>query len=148
MIDQNLKGPENLIVEFKRYEYILNVNKKALIEDLFKGKEEEKKDEGDKKDEVNEKQNVKKDKEDDEKEANELIRRGMMKKLKELNSKKKSLNDIRNQIQHYHQAYYDIMTLKEDIVNFKIFRVVTKKMKETLGDEASKIKEKILDATY
>ena len=40
------------------------------------------------------------------------------------------------------------MTLREDIVNFKIYRVVTKKMKEELGDNALKIKEKILDATY
>ena len=40
------------------------------------------------------------------------------------------------------------MTLKEDTVNFKIYRVVTKKMKEELGDQANKIKEKILDATY
>ena len=62
--------------------------------------------------------------------------------------KKKTLEEIKEQAQHYHQAYYDIMTLKEDVVNFKIYRVVTKKMKEELGDQALKIKESILDATY
>jgi hypothetical protein len=40
------------------------------------------------------------------------------------------------------------MTLREDVVNFKIYQVVTKKMKEELGSQALKIKEKILDATY
>lgn len=40
------------------------------------------------------------------------------------------------------------MTLREDVVNFKIYRVVTKKMKESLGNEALKIKDKILDETY
>ena len=40
------------------------------------------------------------------------------------------------------------MTLSEDAVNFKIYRVNTKKMKDDLGDQANKIKEKILEATY
>jgi len=40
------------------------------------------------------------------------------------------------------------MTLSEDDVDFKIFRVMTKKLKAGLGDEANKIKEKILDETY
>ena len=40
------------------------------------------------------------------------------------------------------------MTLAEDAVNFKIYRVNTKKMKDDLGDQANKIKEKILEATY
>ena len=89
MIDHNLKGPEQLIAEFKKYEDILNINKKALVDDLFKGGE---------------------------------------------GGKKRSLNEIREQVEHYCKAYYDIMTLKEDTVNFKIYRVVTKKMKEELGD--------------
>lgn len=43
MISQNLEGPENLIQSFKKYEDILNVDKKALIDDLFKGGEDGKK---------------------------------------------------------------------------------------------------------
>ena len=86
MVDQNLAGPEKLIAEFKKYEYILNVDKNELIKDLFKGPDG-----------------------------------------------KKPLEEIRDQAQHYHQAHYEIMTLREDVVNFKIYRVVTKKMKEELG---------------
>lgn len=37
MIDGNVEGPEKLLEEFKKYEYILNVDKKQLIDDLFKG---------------------------------------------------------------------------------------------------------------
>jgi hypothetical protein len=40
MIDSNVSGPENLINEYKKYEYILNVDKNALIEDLFHGAED------------------------------------------------------------------------------------------------------------
>jgi hypothetical protein len=40
------------------------------------------------------------------------------------------------------------MTISEDYVNFKIYRVVTKKMKEELGDQALKIRDRILDSTY
>lgn len=100
MVDHNLSGPNKLLDEFKKYEYILNVDKNELIKDLFKGGED---------------------------------------------GKKKSLEEIREQAQHYHQAHYEIMTLREDVVNFKIYRVVTKKMKEELGTQALKIKERILD---
>ena len=40
MLDQNLSGAEELLANFKKYEYILNVDKKALIDGLFKGGEE------------------------------------------------------------------------------------------------------------
>jgi hypothetical protein len=43
MVDQNLSGPEKLIAEFKKYEYILNVDKNELIKALFKGGEDGKK---------------------------------------------------------------------------------------------------------
>lgn len=40
MVDHNLAGPEKLLAEFKKYEYILNVDKNELIKDLFKGGED------------------------------------------------------------------------------------------------------------
>ena len=40
------------------------------------------------------------------------------------------------------------MTLSEDEVDFRIFRVISKKLKEELGDQANKIKDRILEATY
>jgi hypothetical protein len=103
LIMANVDGPNKLLADFKEYEYILNVDKKALIQELFKGGED---------------------------------------------GKKKPLADIRTKIQHYEKAYYEIMTLSEDDVDFKIFRVMTKKLKAGLGDEANKIKERILDETY
>lgn len=39
IFDENIKKPLKLLETFKQYEYILNVDKKALIKDLFKGEE-------------------------------------------------------------------------------------------------------------
>jgi hypothetical protein len=103
MIGNNVAGPNELLERYKKYEYILNVDKKALIEDLFKGGEE---------------------------------------------GAKRTLQEIRAAILHYDRANYEIMTLTEDEVNYRIFRIQAKKMKESLGDEANKIKERILEATY
>ena len=64
------------------------------------------------------------------------------------NGGKKPINEIKEQILHYEKAYYEIMTLSEDEVDYKIFRVMTKKLKQTLGDEAKKLMDKILDETY
>jgi hypothetical protein len=40
------------------------------------------------------------------------------------------------------------MTLSEDEVDFRIFRIMAKDLKEQLGDQAMRHKERILDATY
>lgn len=40
------------------------------------------------------------------------------------------------------------MTLSEDEVNYRIFRVMAKKFKLELSDQATKIKDKILEAAY
>jgi len=37
LIMANVDGPNKLLDAFKEYEYILNVDKKALIQELFKG---------------------------------------------------------------------------------------------------------------
>jgi hypothetical protein len=39
MVNENVVGPNQLLEQFKKYEYILNVDKKALIKELFKGGE-------------------------------------------------------------------------------------------------------------
>ena len=103
MIDDNISGPNDLINEYKSFEYVLNVDKKALIEDLFHGSE---------------------------------------------TGGKKHIDDIRTQIEHYEKAYYDIMTLSENEVNFRIFQVIAKDFKIKLSDEANKIRDLILKETY
>ena len=40
MLDLNVISVDALIQKFKKFEYILNVDKKALVDDLFKGSEE------------------------------------------------------------------------------------------------------------
>lgn len=46
------------------------------------------------------------------------------------NGEKRSLEEIKEKILHYEDAFYKIMTLSEDEVNFRIFRVMSKKLKE------------------
>ena len=41
MYEDNVEGPEELIKKFKEYEYILNIDKKKQINDLFKAVDEE-----------------------------------------------------------------------------------------------------------
>ena len=103
MIDENVEGPKNLLDDYKKYEYILNVDKKQLVDDLFKGAED---------------------------------------------GGKVPLEEIKAQIEHYDKAHYEIMTLSEDEVDFRIFRVMSKKLKSQLGDKAMEWKTMILDATY
>lgn len=80
-----MKGPTELLNQFKKYEYILNVDKKALIKELFKGGE------------------------------------------------KAPLHKLREAVTHYDKAEYEILTLANDIVDFPLFRVMTKEMKDGLG---------------
>lgn len=100
IIEENIKGPLELLEKYKQYEYILNVDKKALLKELFNGDE------------------------------------------------KAALNDIREKIQHYKQAYDEIMNLSNDIVDFPLFRVMAQNMKNNLGHQAEKIKEKLLEGVY
>jgi hypothetical protein len=45
MIDENVVEPEALLAKYKKYEYILNVNKKDFVNNLFKRKVVEEDDE-------------------------------------------------------------------------------------------------------
>lgn len=58
------------------------------------------------------------------------------------------MEDIKKEIEHFEQAHYEIMTLAEDEVDFRVFRVMTKKMKDELGEQAIKHRDRILDETY
>jgi len=100
LVDENVTGPEELLEKYKKYEYIFNVDKKELIDTLFKGET------------------------------------------------KKTLAEIKEQVSHYDQAHYDIMTLSEDEIDFNVFKIITKKLKNELGEQAQKLKDKILEATY
>jgi len=41
MIGENIEGPNELLERYKKYEYILNIDKKKQINDLFKAVDEE-----------------------------------------------------------------------------------------------------------
>ena len=43
MMLNNTPGPNNLLADYKKYEYVMNVDKKLLLEDLFKGGEDSRK---------------------------------------------------------------------------------------------------------
>ena len=39
MFEENIVGPNELLQQYKKYEYILNVDRKQLIKELFQGPE-------------------------------------------------------------------------------------------------------------
>jgi hypothetical protein len=39
MFEENIKEPMEILEQFKKYEYLLNVDKKELVESLFNNKE-------------------------------------------------------------------------------------------------------------
>lgn len=70
-----------MLEKYKKYEYILNVDKKELIKELFKGEE------------------------------------------------KAPLDKLREAVAKFDQAHFEILTLSTDIVDFPLFRVMTKELK-------------------
>ena len=76
MVDECIKGPLELLQKYKEYEYILNVDKKALIKELFGGEE------------------------------------------------KAELNELRQRIEHYKKAHYEILNVSNDVVDFPLFRIM------------------------
>lgn len=113
MVSENIDGPTELLNRYKEYEYILNIDKKKLINDIFK---------------------VPKPAAEGEEPTGETY--------------KLELDQIREKVLHYQRAHYEIMTLSEDDVNYKIFTVQTKKLKEDLGSKAQYWMDQILEATY
>jgi len=99
MIEENIKGPLTLLEQYKKYEYILNVDKKALLKEL-------------------------------------------------VGEEKAPLGVLRERIEHYRQAHYEIMNLSNDVVDYPLFRVMAQNMKTNLGNQAEKIKEKLLEGVY
>lgn len=98
MFQENIKGPYELLQKYKLYEYILNVDKKALVKELFGGEE------------------------------------------------KAPLDELRSRIKHYDTAYYEILNLSNDIVDYPLFRVMAQNMKQNLSHQAFKIREKLLES--
>ena len=39
-MQNNMPGPNTLLSDYKKYEYVMNVDRKLLLEDLFKAGEE------------------------------------------------------------------------------------------------------------
>jgi hypothetical protein len=69
-------------------------------------------------------------------------------KTGEKKDQKADIEVIREKIAYFDKAHYDIMTCSEDEVNFRIFRVMTKKFKNELGDQALKLRDLILEKLY
>ena len=99
MFQENIVGPLELLDKYKKYEYILNVDRKQLIKSLF-GEE------------------------------------------------KAPLNVLRERIQHFEQAYMEILNLSNNVVDFPLFRVMAAKLKDQLSNQAHKIKDKLLENVY
>jgi dynein heavy chain, axonemal len=66
-------------------------------------------------------------------------------KTEENDSGKADIKEIGEAIQQYHQAAEEIMNLSNDFIDTPMFRVECKKIKQTLYDQAIKIRDKLID---
>jgi len=78
--EENIVEPEALLAKYKKFEFVLNVDKKALINNLFKR-------EGD-------------------------TARG---------ENKASYEEIREQIERFNQAEYEILNVSNDVIDYPLF---------------------------
>ena len=145
MIEENIKGPMELLEKYKKYEYILVTKKQKKISDLFEGGIEEELSEPESKPQSPSKEDEqKRKKKKDEKEAPPPVQIDPV--LPDLRKGKASIKKLREEIEHYHQAYFEIMNLSNDVVDFPIFRIMCGKIKKELGAQADKLKQSILEA--
>lgn len=77
-----------------------------------------------------------------------ILRSSKTEKVKELFEPKLPLDKIREAVKYYDQTYYDILNTSNDEVEFPIFKVEAAHLKRHLSDQADKMKQAILKATY
>jgi hypothetical protein len=128
MIAENLIEPERLLEQYKKFESVLNTDKKALIKELFEYKPpvveevpvEEKKKEPvlatPRSDETSPPEGEVG--EDGEPKVAEVVEEVVEEVPYVKPAGKQSLEDIREQIQYFYQAEEDIMNLSNDFVDF------------------------------
>mmetsp|Transcript_42325 Transcript_42325/g.49281 ORF Transcript_42325/g.49281 Transcript_42325/m.49281 type:complete len:517 (+) Transcript_42325:805-2355(+) len=80
------------------------------------------------------------------KEFEPILRASKTEKVASLFEPKQPLEVIRNEVEHLNQTYYDILNTSNSEVDFPIFRIEVKHLKEKLADQADKIKQAILKA--
>ena len=102
--EENIVEPEALLAKYKKFEFVLNVDKKALINNLFKR-------EGD-------------------------TARG---------ENKAPYEEIREQIERFNQAEYEILNVSNDVVDFPLFQIHAKDLKQKLASDAASIRDKLLE---
>lgn len=82
------------------------------------------------------------------KEFEVILKTSKKEKVTSLFEPKKPLQEIREALEFYDQTYEDILNTSNNYVNFPIFKVEAKSLKEKLADQADKIKKAILEATH
>ena len=81
------------------------------------------------------------------KEFEPVLKASKSEKVNSLFEPKQELEVIRNEVEYLNQVYFDILNASNCEVDFPIFRVETKHVKEKLAEQADKIKQAILKAT-
>lgn len=81
------------------------------------------------------------------KEFEPIMKASKSKKVQSLFEPKQPLQVIKRELEYYDHAYYDILNASNDNEEFTLFRIVASNIKETLSDQADKMKQAILKAT-
>lgn len=59
---------------------------------------------------------------------------------------KASIDKLREVISHYNQAYYEILNLSNDVVDFTLVRVMAGSLKKKLAEKCFSIRESLLES--
>lgn len=82
------------------------------------------------------------------KEFEDILKTSKRDKVNSLFEPKVPITEIREALDYYDQRYADILNCSNNFVDFPIFKVEAKHLKEKLAEQADKIKSAILDATH
>lgn len=81
------------------------------------------------------------------KEFEPVLKASKSEKVASLFDPKQDILVIRKEVEYLSQVYFDILNASNSEVDFPLFRVETKHVKEKLSDQADKMKQAILKAT-
>jgi len=82
------------------------------------------------------------------KEFEVILKTSKKEKVSSLFDEKKPIEEIREELEFYEKTYFDICNTSNDYVDFPIFKIEAKSLKEKLAEQAQKIKNSILEATH
>ena len=82
------------------------------------------------------------------KEFDDILRTSKTKKVDSLFKEKVPIEEIRTALEYYEDTYANILNTSNDYIDFPIFKIEAKHLKENLSEQTDRIMQAILEATH